>query len=204
MQRTHSLAACVAPFLALPLAVAAFAADLALTPAQTEGPYYPVTKPAEADADLTRIAAGPSAKGESFLLDGRVLDIQGKPIENARVEIWQTDHQGIYMHPREPRTGERDKAFQFYGEMRTDATGTFRFRTILPAPYGGRPRHIHAKVTPPGGATLTTQFYFKGDRDLMGDGIVRRLGAALERVTLTPEKNADGVQSASTTLVVRR
>jgi protocatechuate 3,4-dioxygenase beta subunit len=90
------------------------------------------------------------------------------------------------------------------GEARTDAAGAFRFRTILPAAYASRPRHIHARITPPGRPSLTTQLYFKGDRDLMGDGIVRRLGAALELVTLAPETGADGTYGASITLVVAR
>jgi protocatechuate 3,4-dioxygenase beta subunit len=186
------------------LSVHAVAAELPLTPAQTEGPYYPTTKPAETDADLTRIGAGPQAKGEVLELDGKVVDPTGKAIEQARVEIWQTDHQGIYMHPGDGRTERRDRSFQFYGEVRTDAAGAFRFRTILPAPYSGRPRHIHAKITPPDGATLTTQFYFKADRELTRDAIVRRLGTAVERVMLMPEKSAQGIHVAPLTIVVRR
>ena len=58
-----------------------WAADLPLTPAQTEGPYYPVAKPADTDADLTRIGLGPQAKGEVLVLDGKVLDPSGKPFQ---------------------------------------------------------------------------------------------------------------------------
>ena len=181
-----------------------WAADLPLTPAQTEGPYYPVTKPADTDADLTRTGPGPPAKGEVLVLAGKVLDPSGKPFQEARVEVWQTDHQGIYMHPGDDRTGKRDMAFQFYGEARTDAAGIFRFRTIMPAVYAGRPRHIHMKVTPPGGKTLTTQLYFKGDKGLDEDSIVRRLGKAVERVTLTPVKGANGEKTADVVIVVPR
>lgn len=192
----------------LPLLVLlpAAAVALELTPAQTEGPYYPREKPADIDADLTRIGQGPQAKGEVLVLAGKVVDVDGKPIERARVEIWQTDAQGIYMHAGDGRTGQRDKSFQFYGETTTDAAGAFTFRTILPAPYTGRPRHIHAKVTPPGGATLTTQFYFKGDADLARDGISRRLGKALDSVTLTPVKatGGDGASTATVQIVVKR
>jgi protocatechuate 3,4-dioxygenase beta subunit len=108
------------------------------------------------------------------------------------------------MHPGDRRTGGRDKDFRFYGEARTDAAGGFRFRTVLPGPYSGRPRHIHAKITPPGAKTLTTQFYFKGDGELAGDGTARGLGKALELVTLSPVKGADGVETATVTVVVRR
>lgn len=181
-----------------------WASDLPLTPTQAEGPYYPVSKPADTDADLTRVGIGPPATGEVLVLDGKVLDPSGKPFEGARIEIWQTDHRGIYMHPGDKRTGKRDMAFQFYGDARTDAAGVFRFRTIMPALYAGRPRHIHIKVTPYGGKTLTTQLYFKGDKRLDDDGIVRRLGKAVERVTLTPVKVANGEKIADVVIVLPR
>lgn len=189
--------------ISLPVAYS-WATDLPLTPAQAEGPYYPVSKLADTDADLTRIGAGPPATGEVLVLDGKVVDPTGKPFQGARVEIWQTDHQGIYMHPGDERTRKRDMAFQFYGEALTDAAGVFRFRTIMPAQYPGRPRHIHMKVTPSGGKTLTTQVYFKGDKGLDNDSIVRRLGKALEHVTLTPVKAANGEETADVMIILPR
>ena len=61
-------------------------------------------------------------------------------------------------------------------------------------------------MTPPGGATLTTQLYFKDDADLGRDGIVAGLGKALAGVTLTPIPSA-GTGSpphASITIVIKR
>jgi protocatechuate 3,4-dioxygenase beta subunit len=177
---------------------------LELTPAQAEGPYYPRNKPADTDADLTRIGNGPAAKGHVLAIEARVVDPDGKPIDGARVEIWQTDAQGIYMHPDDPRSRRRDPNFQSYGEARTDTHGRARFTTIRPPPYEGRPAHIHVKVIPPGGRTLTTQLYFAGDPGLGRDGIARRLGKALDQVTLSPAASADGRLEAAITLVVRR
>lgn len=179
-------------------------AQLALTPPQVEGPYYPTTKPKEVDGDLTRLGNGPIAKGDVLALTGKVLDPAGNPIENARIEIWQTDARGIYLHPGDLRTADRDKAFQFYGEVRADAAGAFAFQTIFPGPYTGRPRHIHAKITPPGGKTLTTQFYFSGDQDVGRDPIVRRAGAGAQALMLSPTKRADGTVAAEIVLVVNR
>lgn len=188
------------------LLLAAITPALALepTPAQTEGPYYPRRKPSETDADLTRIGSGPVAKGDVLVLAARVVDPGGKPIEGARVEIWQTDWQGIYMHPDDPRSRRRDPYFQSYGEARTDPDGRAGFTTIRPPPYEGRPSHIHAKITPPGGPTLTTQLYFADDPGLARDGIARRLGKALDQVTLRPTAGAQGRQEAAITIVVRR
>lgn len=190
------------------LALVGPASALDLTPAQTEGPYYPRSKPSERDADLTRVGAGPVAKGQVVVLQGKVVDTAGQPIAGSIVEIWQTDAKGIYMHPGDSRTAVRDTAFQFYGETPTGADGTFSFRTILPAPYSGRPRHIHAKIKPPGGATLTTQFYFVDDADIARDGIARSLGKALASVTLAPARPAgaaaDAPLQATVTVVVAR
>jgi protocatechuate 3,4-dioxygenase beta subunit len=183
------------------------AVALELTPPQSEGQYYPRTKPTDRDADLTRLGTGPVAKGDVIVVQGRVVDPTGAAIAGARVEIWQTDSQGIYLHPGDRRTEQRDKAFQFYGEATSAADGAFAFRTILPAAYPGRPRHIHAKITPPGGSTLTTQFYFANDADLARDGIARRLGPALANVTLTltPIADAaDNARAARVTIVVPR
>src|SRR5690348_14163668 len=81
----------------------AFAATLASTPAQTEGPFYPVTLPADMDNDLVQVRGRPAqALGTVLHLQGRVLDTSGRPISGARVEIWQCDAQGIYDHPRQP------------------------------------------------------------------------------------------------------
>ena len=184
------------------------AAALDPTPAQTEGPFYPVPamKPAETDADLSRIGNGPVAKGVALRLEGRVVDVGGKPVAGARVEIWQTDHQGIYLHPGDRRTANRDQTFQFHGETASAADGSFMLQTIEPGGYEGRARHIHAKITPPGRATLTTQFYFKDDPGLARDGIARRLGKALDGVTLAPRPRGDGApgRAATVTVVVNR
>lgn len=195
-------------FLAALLTCLATTAGHALdpTPPQIEGPYYPKRKPAETDSDLTRIGNGPQAQGEVLVLNGGVADPEGKAIAGAIVEIWQTDHQGIYAHPRDPRTAKRDPAFQGYGTTTASETGAFSFRTIVPGRYEGRPAHIHVKVTPPGGRVVTTQLYIKDDPDLARDGIARDLGKALERVMLAPVRSggAGGPLEASITLVVKR
>ena len=203
----HALGLALALALAMPLLLtlpATSAAALELTPSQTEGPYYPRRKPADTDADLTRIGNGPAAKGDVLILEARIADPEGKPIEGARVEIWQVDHQGIYLHPGDPQTARRDANFQSYGETRSDAEGRVRFTTIRPPPYEGRPAHIHVNVTPPKGTTLTTQLYFADDASLARDGIARRLGKALELVTLRPAKGQDGRFEAAVTFVVKR
>ena len=171
---------------------------LPLTPALTEGPYYPPRKPDDRDADLTVVdgADGPAA-GQVLDVRGLLVHTDGSPIADATVEIWQVDNQGIYLHPNDPRTRQRDVNFQSYGESVTTADGSWRFRTIFPALYEGRPRHIHLKVRVGGKAVLTSQFFFTGDDRLASDGIARAVGAdALARITLEPTATTDATGRA--------
>ena len=146
------------------------------TPAQTEGPYYPVTKPADRDSDLVIVqgASGPPA-GDVVEFGGTLFDADGMAVAGAVIEIWQTDDNGIYAHPNDRRTSRRDANFQFYGESVTAADGTYRFRTILPGYYGSRPRHIHVKIKQDGRTLLTTQFYFARDPRKAADSIFAAL-----------------------------
>jgi len=142
---------------------AAEAADLARTPEQTEGPFYPVAFPADTDNDLVQVR-GQAAQAMSTVLhlQGRVLDSHGRPMSGAKVEIWQCDAQGLYDHPRQPGRDRRDSAFQGYGRMLVDAEGRYSFRTLKPVAYPGRTPHIHLKVAN-GAHVLTSQFYIAGD-----------------------------------------
>lgn len=147
------------------------------TPSQQEGPYYPVEKLADQDNDLTvLIGADGSAAGTRLDLSGTVYDAAGVPLEGITLEIWQTDSSGAYMHPNDPATDGRDRNFQFYGEAVTDATGRYRFLTIVPGKYEPRPVHIHVKVRAGEQYLLTTQFYFANDPTLAGSGIDRGNG----------------------------
>jgi protocatechuate 3,4-dioxygenase beta subunit len=177
---------------------------LTLTPRQVEGPYYPTQKLGDRDNDLTRVGNGGHAQGQVLVLSGRLVDERNTPIPAARIEIWQTDHRGIYMHPNDPGTADRDRNFQFYGEANTDAAGQFSFRTILPGIYGSRPRHLHVKIVPQQGPELTTQLYFRGDERLSGDGIVRRLGPSLAALLLNPEQRSTNELHAQIAFVLRR
>jgi len=157
----------------------AFAEELARTPKQTEGPFYPDKLPLDTDNDLLIINDGITpGVGEVTHLSGRVLDAKGDPIRNALVEIWQCDANGVYLHSGDAN-GKRDKQdrhFQGFGRFMTGSTGEYYFRTIKPVPYPGRTPHIHVKVKVKGKEVLTTQCYIKGEPGNERDGIWRRLG----------------------------
>src|SRR5256885_337968 len=72
---------------------------LTLTPAQTEGPYYPRRFPSDVDNDLLKLADHEKlADGMAARVWGRVLDRFGCPLAGATIEIWQCDDHGRYHH----------------------------------------------------------------------------------------------------------
>lgn len=164
------------------------------TPAQTEGPFYPVVLPKDMDWDLLRNGALQYTQGQPAWVEGTVTDLQGRPIAGAQVEIWQCDESGHYHHPGD--RGRADPAFQGFGRVAADANGAWRFRTIRPAPYTGRTPHIHFKVKLAGRELLTTQLYVEGDPHNARDGLWRSLGPE-ERAAVTVPfvPGTDGVRA---------
>ncbi|MCC7275049.1 MAG: hypothetical protein IT561_20445, partial [Alphaproteobacteria bacterium] len=117
-------------------------AAAAATPQQTEGPFYPTALPLDADNDLVRVAgAAAAARGTVTHVAGRILDGDGRPLAGARVEIWQCDANGIYLHPGSGDQRRRDTGFQGFGTAVTATDGSYRFRTIRPVAYSGRTPH---------------------------------------------------------------
>lgn len=149
------------------------AAGLSTTPAQTEGPFYPVSLSADTDNDLVQVRGqAAQAIGTILHLEGRVLDADGRAMPGAMVEIWQCDAQGLYDHPGQPGRERRDQAFQGYGHMLVNTDGRCSFRTLKPVAYPGRAPHIHFKVTTTGGL-LTSQFYIAGEAQNASDFVYR-------------------------------
>ncbi len=190
LQRRAFLAGTAGSVLA-PMAVAQTASSsprFAPTPSQTLGPFYPRNageRPEEIDADLLRVEGDRVlTKGTPIYLTGRVLDRRGQPLANAAVEIWQCDGNAVYHHPAGGAERDRDPHFQGYGAARTDAGGTFHFRTIRPVAYPGRTSHIHARVQAASAVTLATQLYLADDPDNRRDFLYSRMSVD-ERAALT-------------------
>lgn len=160
------------------LPVSGWAATAMPTPPGSEGPFYPTAgmRFADVDNDLVRIAGVvEQAGGEVVELGGRVLDRNGNPVTGARVEIWQCDVKGRYLHRGDSGGGARDKAFQGFGHDTTGADGRYWFRTIKPVPYAGRTPHIHVKVILDNRERLTTQFYLPDHPDNESDWLYQRV-----------------------------
>lgn len=145
------------------------------SPALTEGPFYPDRLPLDQDNDLIIIKDSTTpAVGTIAHLTGRVLNASGEPIKDATVEIWQCDANAVYLHTRDsgPKSQQQDKNFQGFGRFTTASTGEYRFRTIKPVPYPGRPApHIHVKVKRGDRELLTTQIFIRGHEGNARDGV---------------------------------
>lgn len=169
---------------AVPLAVAVSAsrspaagAQLAPTPRQSEGPFYPVDWSGDTDNDLVRMEGAPAeAEGQVVHISGRILDTSGAPIAGALVEIWQTDANGRYRHPGDRGDRPRDDNFQGRGRTESAEDGTYTFRTVRPVAYSGRTPHIHFAVLTPDGNRLVTQMYLVDEPTNERDPLLRRLG----------------------------
>ena len=176
------------------------------TPAQTAGPFYPPPRDrvGDEDWDLVKIEGRVrEAGGEILHLFGQVFGLDGEPVENALVEIWQCDANGRYLHRDDRQDTPRDPDFQGYGAVLSDAEGAYRFRTIRPVSYPGRTPHIHARVVAPGRRELVTQLYMIDEPENQEDWIFRSLGAARQAaVSLDPARRGDGDLEAGFNFVV--
>jgi protocatechuate 3,4-dioxygenase alpha subunit len=122
----------------------------------TLGPFFP----REFAQGANDLAAG--AKGEVIEVTGRITQLDGKPLDNLVVEIWQADSRGRF-----------DSADFFgWGRAATDANGVYRFRTIKPGAFDDRAPHINFLLLYSGlMRQLQTVMFFGTDRDPVLDAV---------------------------------
>jgi len=122
------------------------------TQADQEGPYY------KGGAPLRTII---EREGEPLTIQGVIVKASdcSTPVSGAVVDIWHCDSKGRY----------DNEGFKCRGVVKSGKNGKYAFTTIFPPSYGSRPRHIHIKVRADGFSELTSQIYFKGDKNLLND-----------------------------------
>ncbi|QUD86450.1 dioxygenase family protein [Phenylobacterium montanum] len=142
------------------------------------GPFYPVEKPLESDADLTRLDGhAKRAQGQVVELTGRILAHDGTPVPRAKIEIWQANSFGRYHHHGDGHdTIQPDPDFQGYALQEADDQGRFRFLTVKPGAYPAgsfmRSPHVHFDVQ--GRYTrLVTQMYYPNEPLLGQDKVLK-------------------------------
>ena len=174
------------------------------TLSERTGPVYGHDVVAERDDDLTRQGAG-APLGERIVVEGRVLDEDGRPVPGTLLEIWQANAAGRYNHPVDQHDAPLDPNFTGAGRLMTDGEGRYRLVTVKPGAYpwrnhanAWRPAHIHFSLFGPSFLSrLITQMYFPGDPLLALDPIFhavaderarQRLVAAFDLAVTQPER----------------
>jgi len=97
------------------------------TAEMTIGPFFP----REFAVGTSDLAAG--TQGDPIEITGRVVQADGRSLDNVVLEIWQADAQGRFDNP----------AFCGWGRAATNADGIYLFRTIRPGAGPGRAPHIN-------------------------------------------------------------
>lgn len=182
------------------------AASCALTPQQTEGPYY-------IDVDQIRSDIREDRQGAPLRVGVRIMDADGcTPIKDAVFEIWHCDAGGAYSGFEAASAGaggapgggpgggasQTDATRYLRGAQVTNADGITEVTTVYPGWYQGRNVHIHAKVQLSNRDVLTTQLYFD---DAVSDRVFTNppYSAHTGRRTLN---SADGIYRSETTMTV--
>lgn len=118
------------------------------SPSQTIGPYFaygltPEAYGREGIASNRLVTA--DTQGVHITIEGRVLDGEGAPVDDALVEIWQANAAGRYRHPADRRNElALDDSFVGFGRCGTGKDGAFRFETIKPGRVPGQGNALQA------------------------------------------------------------
>jgi len=130
----------------------------AATPTDQLGPFY--RKGTPQSPGHSAVMRGPGDPGLALAVAGAVYNIRGEVLPDAKIEVWQTNHQGKY-----DITGYRYRALLLSG-----AKGEYDFQSVVPGHYPARKcQHIHFLVQAKGHKPLVTQMYFGSDPIFKGD-----------------------------------
>ncbi|HSU91482.1 MAG TPA: dioxygenase [Sporolactobacillaceae bacterium] len=125
-----------------------------------------------------------NVKGAPLAIHGTVKSLDGKPVANALLDVWQASPDGLY----DLQLPDHN-AMNLRARFRTGADGEFHFRSVktssYPVPVDGpvgtmlkalgqhpyRPAHIHFLISADGYVPLTTALYMEGDKYLDSDAV---------------------------------
>ena len=168
--------------------------SLRASTSQTIGPFLRIGLEWMVIEDL----APAGVAGERLRIEGRVFDGDGKPVNDAAVEIWQANSLGKYSSPEDAQEKTGEPGFRGYGRSLTDESGTFRFRTIKPGRVPGpdeklQAPHLVVTIFMRGLLKqLVTRVYFPDDPSNADDPILK-LVPPDRRATMVAKKTGDGI-----------
>jgi protocatechuate 3,4-dioxygenase alpha subunit len=163
----------------------------------TLGPFFPPRYVDPGANDLTQ-RNGRAARGERIGIHGCVVQEDGAPMENLVLEIWQTDANGIFRDPRDPRHADADPGFAGWGRTATGKDGRYRFTTIKPGAYAMpdrtlRASHVNVIVLFSGIMRhLQTVMFFAGEPGNETDPVLAAVQPAALRPRLVAKRDDAG------------
>ena len=130
-------------------------------PASAQSPACAPTKPDMLGPFYTPDAPERAVTGHGLVVSGTVRSGRGcGPLSGARLEWWSADARGEYQDA-------------LRATQRTGDDGAFRYETVAPGRYPGRPPHLHVKISAPRHRTLVTQLYPRdGQRAIATDFVL--------------------------------
>jgi hydroxyquinol 1,2-dioxygenase len=150
------------------------------------------------------------AKGQACFVRGHVRDLEGKPIADAEIQVWQADADGFYDVQYKHLDEHRAR-----GVLRSAPDGSFHFKSIVaepyPIPHDGpvghmlaqlgrhpwRPAHLHFLITAPGYQRLITHVFREGGKYLDSDAVFGvRASLIADWVEHQPGQTPEGEHSA--------
>lgn len=168
--------------------------SLQQTPSQTVGPFF---RPSLCHAGQESLVT-PETRGERITIEGRVLDGDASPVNDALIELWQANAEGRYDHPEDAQEKLVDPNFHGFGRAATDSGGRFRFHTIKPGAVPGvgnvlQAPHINVSIFARGLLKrLTTRIYFPDESMNSADAVLNSV-APMRRATLVAQVERPGV-----------
>ncbi|CAH7685541.1 Intradiol ring-cleavage dioxygenase, partial [Phakopsora pachyrhizi] len=145
----------------------------------------------------------------NLTITGKIKDINGTPISGAKIDIWETDKDGLYDVQKIDRSGPDCRGIIF-----SDNEGNYKVKGLVPVAYSVpsdgpvgnlmkvlqrhsfRPAHIHFKIEAKGYQTLVTALYIEGDPFIKSDAVFGVKNSLVVKL----EKNGDlsGNKSSNT------
>jgi protocatechuate 3,4-dioxygenase beta subunit len=122
--------------------------------------------------------------GATVVIEGHVQDVDGKPVTNAVIELWQTADNGLYSNQ-----DDAQDEYNLRCSMKVSDDGRYALTTVRPSPYkipddgpvgdllratgrdAWRPSHLHFIVVADGYRSLVTEVFPSDDIYLDRDAV---------------------------------
>ena len=145
------------------------------------GPFYVPGAPLRPYGDS--IVADPATGGTPLVMTGTVKGLDGIPVPQASLDVWQVQPNGLYDIEENPSKRNLRSRFE------TGADGAYRFTTVRPVDYTipddgpvgmmlratgrhpWRPAHVHFLVTADGFKPLVTHLFDESSPWLESDAV---------------------------------